>query len=219
MITVVVGVGPGLGMALAGRFGREAGSEVALVARRPDALSAYAAELADASPTVSAHPFPADVADEESLRGAFAAIREQLGDPDVLIYNASLNPAGTPGEVAIAEVEQAFRVGALGALVSLQEVLPAMRARDAGSVLVTGGGLGIRPWPGAPALGMGKAAVRNLVQAAARDLSGTGIHVATVTIMGLVGAPGFEPATIAERFWTLHTQPRGSWETEVLVET
>jgi NADP-dependent 3-hydroxy acid dehydrogenase YdfG len=214
MITVVVGVGPGMGMALARRFGGS-GGEVALVARRPEALAAYVEELRDAG--VSAHAFPADVGEEASLRLAFTAIRAVLGDPDVLVYNASVNIPGSPEEISVEDVLTAFRVGTVGALVSLQEVLPAMRARHAGTVLVTGGGLALRPWPGATALGLAKAAVRNLVEVAARDLEGTGVHVATVTIRGVVGSPGFEPEAIAERFWALHEQPPGAWDTEVLV--
>ena len=204
-----------MGMALASRFGRE-GGVVALVARRPEALAAFVEELAAAG--VTARAFPADVGDEASLRAAFAAIRGALGDPDVLLYNASTNLPGAPGDVTVADVETAFRVGAVGALVALQEVLPAMRARDAGTVRVTGGGLALRPWPGATALGLAKAAVRNLVQVAARDLEGTGVHVATVTIRGIVGSAGLEPEAIAERFWALHEQPRGSWDTEVLAD-
>jgi NADP-dependent 3-hydroxy acid dehydrogenase YdfG len=215
MITVVVGVGPGMGLALASRFGRE-GGEVAVVARRPEALAAYAEELGASG--VSAHPFVADVGDPESLRAALAAVRERLGDPDVLVYNASVNLPGTPGEVSVDDVETAFRVGAVGALVAMQSVLPAMRARDSGTVLVTGGGLALAPWPGATALGMSKAAVRNLVQAAARDLEGTGVHVATVTIRGIVGRPGFEPDAIAERFWELHQQGRDDRATEIFVD-
>jgi len=215
MITVVVGAGPGMGMALARRFGRSSDS-VALVARRPEALSSYVQELAALG--VPAQGFPADVGDEGSLRAAFSAIRADLGDPDVLLYNASLNPPGLPLEVSVADVEASLRVGAVGALVAAQEVLPAMRARGSGSVLVTGGGLALAPWPGATALGMSKAAVRNLVQVLARDLEGTGVRAGTVTIRGIVGTPGFDPDDIAERFWMLHTQAPASGEVEVFID-
>jgi NAD(P)-dependent dehydrogenase (short-subunit alcohol dehydrogenase family) len=215
MITVVVGAGPGMGMALARRFGRDGGS-VALVARRPDALASYVAELSGLG--VASRAFPADVGDEVSLRAAFAAIRDELGDPDVLLYNASLNPAGSPAEVSVADVESALRVGAVGALVAAQEVLPAMRTRGSGTVLITGGGLALAPWPGATALGMAKAAVRNLAQVLARDLEGTGVRAGTVTIRGIVGSPGFDPDDIAERFWEQHRLPAGEGEAEVLVD-
>ena len=204
-----------MGMALARRFGRE-GATVALVARRPEALAAYVADLGALG--IEARGFPADVGDEASLRAAFAAVRAELGDPDVVLYNASLNPAGGPSEVSVGDVESALRVGAVGALVAAQEVLPAMRARGSGTVLVTGGGLALAPWPGATALGMAKAAVRNLAQVLARDLEGTGVRAGTVTIRGIVGAPGFDPDDIADRFWTLHALPAGTGEVEVLVD-
>jgi NAD(P)-dependent dehydrogenase (short-subunit alcohol dehydrogenase family) len=207
-----------MGMALARRFGREGGggSTVALVARRPEALASYVEELAALG--VDARAFPADVGDEASLRSAFAAIRASLGDPDVLLYNASINPAGSPADTTVDALESALRVGAVGALVAAQEVLPAMRTRGSGTVLVTGGGLALAPWPGATALGMAKAAVRNLVQVLARDLEGTGVRAGTVTIRGVVGAPGFDPDDIAERFWALHALPAGTGDVEVLVE-
>ncbi|CAB4947084.1 unannotated protein [freshwater metagenome] len=229
MITVLVGAGPGMGMALARRFGRgqgpdsahsahsaDSGGPVALLARKPEALASYVAELAELG--VDARAYPADVSDEMSLRAAFAEIRADLGDPDVVLYNASISPPGTPGEVPISDVMSAMAVGAVGALVSLQEVLPAMRARDSGTVLITGGGLALEPWPPATALGMSKAAVRNLVQAAARDLADTGVHVATVTINGVLGAPGFAPDDIAEHFWTLHVQSRDDRQSEIIFQ-
>jgi NAD(P)-dependent dehydrogenase (short-subunit alcohol dehydrogenase family) len=93
-----------------------------------------------------------------------------------------------------------------------------MRTRGSGTVLITGGGLALAPWPGATALGMAKAAVRNLAQVLARDLEGSGVRAGTVTIRGIVGAPGFDPDDIAERFWSLHTLPAGTGDVEVLVE-
>jgi hypothetical protein len=42
-----------------------------------------------------------------------------------------------------------------------------------------------------------------------------GIHAATVTIAGAV-QPGtdFDPANIAELFWTAHTDSKDAWQTE-----
>jgi NAD(P)-dependent dehydrogenase (short-subunit alcohol dehydrogenase family) len=212
MITVVVGVGPGMGLALARRFGREGGT-VAMLARRPEALQSYVEELA--AEGVLARGFAADVADETSLRAAFAAVRTELGDPDVLLYNASALHMGAPGDALVADVEHSFRVGALGALVAAQEVLPAMRARGAGTILVTGGGAALRPWAAAVGLGMSKAAVRNLALALHADLRDTGVRAGTVTITGTVGSPGYDPTDIADRFWAWHTAEQPEAEVEV----
>lgn len=213
MIAVVVGAGPGMGLALAQRFGSE-GFTVALIARRPEALATYVSELSTQG--ITGVGFAADIADERSLRGAFAAIRAQLGDPDVLLFNASSNPSGRPDEISAGEVLDAYKIGAVGALISAQEVLGAMRLRGTGSLLFTGGGLAIKPWPPSTALAMSKAALRNLVASLAIDLAGTDIRVGSVLINGLVGKPGFEPQAIAEQFWQVHAAPAGEFDHELI---
>lgn len=212
MLTVIVGVGPGMGMSLARRFG--AAGDLALVLRDEARGRAFAAELAARG--VTAEVYAADAADEAALRSAFARIREAQGDPDVVVHNASYGPTGGPGDVSLDDLEEAFRVGTLGAVVAFQEALPAMRRRDSGTFLVTGSGVALDPWPGGTALTLAKTAVRAFVLAAAKELRGTGVHVGTVTVAGLLGSPGFEPDTVAERFWELHAQPRGAWDTEVV---
>jgi len=213
MIAVVVGAGPGMGLALAQRFG-SGGFTVALIARRADALDDYVAQLAEIG--VTAVGFPADIGVQDSLRSAFAQIRARLGDPDVLLFNASSNPPGRPDELPIDDALTAFNVGALGALVAIQEVLPAMRQRNSGCLFFTGGGLALKPWPPSTGLGMAKAALRNLTASLAIDLAATNIHAATVIINGLVGKPGFEPEVIADRFWELYEQPGGEFSAEII---
>jgi NAD(P)-dependent dehydrogenase (short-subunit alcohol dehydrogenase family) len=213
MLTVIVGVGPGLGMSLARRFGRE-GHELALLVRDEASGAGFVAELAVLGARASA--YAADIGDEAALRAAFADIRAAQGDPDVTVFNASVGAPGSPGDVATGDLEDAFRVGVLGAVWTLQEVLPAMRERDAGVWLATGSGVALRPWPAGTPITLAKAALRAYVLAAARDVEGTGVHVGTVTIDGVLGVPGFEPDTIAERFWALAAEPRGSFTTEVV---
>lgn len=212
MLTVVVGVGPGMGMSLARRFG--AAGEVALLLRDEERGRSFVAELAARG--VTARAYAADIADESALRAALARVRQHQGDPDVVVFNASAGPPGSPADVSTTDLELAFRVGTLAAVVAFQEVLPAMRARDSGTFLVTGSGVALDPWPGGTALTLAKTAVRAFVLAAAKDLSGTGVHVATVTVAGVLGTPGFGPDAVAERFWELHEQPRGSWDAEVV---
>jgi len=91
-----------------------------------------------------------------------------------------------------------------------------MLTRGSGTFLVTGSGVALSPWAGGTALTLAKTAVRAFVLAAAQDTAGTGVHVATVTVAGVLGKPGFEPDTVAERFWELHSQPSGSWDTEIV---
>jgi NAD(P)-dependent dehydrogenase (short-subunit alcohol dehydrogenase family) len=87
-VCAVVGVGPGNGAALARRFARE-GYAVALLARSRETSEALAAELGDA------RAYACDVADQASVKAAFAAIRTELGEVDVIAYNAGSAP-GAP---------------------------------------------------------------------------------------------------------------------------
>ena len=89
-LAAVIGVGPGLGTALARRFAEH--YTVAIVARKADYLEQVAGEIKSAGGTVL--PVAADVSDQAALAEAFATIRK-VGNPEILIYNAAMRPFGT----------------------------------------------------------------------------------------------------------------------------
>ena len=213
-VIAVVGAGPGVGLAVARKFARE-GYRVALVARRPEALDEYVAELDRAG--VTARGFPADAADEASLRSAFAEIRASMGSPEVLVYNAAIMKQGRPSEIPVADLVYDFRVNVAGAVVAAQEVVPDMRKQRRGTILLTGGGLALSPMAPMASLSIGKAGIRSLAQSMGAELEADGIHVATVTICGFV-KPGshFDPDRIADVYWALHQQEPGKREREVI---
>jgi len=213
-VCAVVGAGPGMGMAIARRFGRE-GMAVGLIARRPATLEAGVASLSGNG--IAARGFPADAEEWSSLEGALDAVATTLGAPTVLVYNAAVVDRGYPSQVRPEDLAGTLDVNVVAALVATRAVLPAMRAGGRGTLLYTGGGLSLRPAPVFATLAVGKAALRALALTLAQELEPEGIHAATVTIAGLVqpGTP-FDPDTIAEEYWRLHTQPRGAWEAEVV---
>ena len=218
-LAVIVGAGPGLGLAVGGRFARE-GFRLALVARTPakldlSGLPGGPGGSGSAPPVLAA----ADVSDEAALRAAFAQIRAEAGDPDVLVYNASAFIPGKPTELAYDAFVTGLRIGVAGALVAAQEVAPAMRAAGRGTILITGSGVALKASAGSAALAAQKAAVRSLALTLADELGPDGIHVATVTIRGVL-APGtfFDPELIADTYWELYQEGAGGpdgWRTEV----
>jgi short-subunit dehydrogenase len=210
---VIVGAGPGLGLAVARRF-RSQGYAVGLISRDEQRLRGLAGQV-DADPSASATA-AADVADERSLRQALGAIRDRLGDPRVLVFNPSLHVPGPPTRTAYSDYLHAFRVGAAGLLVCAQEVAPAMRAAGRGTILATGSTIARHPSAEFGTLSMEKAALRVLTLSLAEELAPEGVHVAMVSIAGTIGAPGFEPERIADRHWALHTQPPEEWVNEVV---
>jgi NAD(P)-dependent dehydrogenase (short-subunit alcohol dehydrogenase family) len=223
-VAVVVGVGPGLGAALARRFAAE--YAVALIARKADFISQVAAEIN--AQGGHALPFPANVADAAEIDTAFAAIRTQLGDPDALLYNAAMRPFGRLMETKPSTFENTWRVNAMGAFLCSQQVVAAMLQARHGVILFTGATAGVKPFPTSAAFGPAKFAMRGLAQVMARDLGPQGIHVAWINIDGPIDMPFIrqlrpdakeedllKPAAIAETYWHLAHQDRSAWTQEL----
>src|SRR5690349_24290993 len=130
-VCAVVGVGPGNGAAFARRFAAD-GYAVALLARSP----ASSRELAAALP--GARAWACDVGDAASVERAFDAIRGELGDPEVVIYNAGSGLFGSFDDVTAADFEASWRVNALGMFVVAKQVVPAMQRAGRGNFVVIG---------------------------------------------------------------------------------
>ena len=90
-----------------------------------------------------------------------------------------------------------------------------MSERGSGSILLTGGGFALEPNPEYLSLSIGKAAIRALALGLFDSLKEKGIHVATVTVAALVSPASKDAEAVAEHFWQLHAQPKGSWTAEV----
>jgi short-subunit dehydrogenase len=212
---VVVGAGPGIGQATALAFAR-AGHDIALVSRRPEHLVAATTEIAWTTGRV-VRAYAADAGDAEALRVALAAIKQDLGAPRVLIYNAARVQRCRPSTLDIEQLVQEFRVNTGGALVCAQVLADDMRKAGGGSLLFTGGGLADHPTADFASLSLGKAALRNLAHTLAQELGVHGIHVATLTVHGFVQqGTHFDPHLIAQSFIKLHRQPRGQFEIELI---
>lgn len=208
----VIGAGAGIGQAVARRFARE-GLPAALIARTRRTAAAGADSVGALG--VRALPLIADAADEDALRAALDTATAELGEPDVVVYNAAVIRPDTVGELPLRDHLDTYAVNVLGALTAAAHTLPAMARRGQGTFVVTGGMPEMKRQY--VSLSLGKAGVRALVELLDAEYGPSGVHVATVTVAGAV-APGtaFDPDDIAEHYWRLHTQPRGQWEREVL---
>ena len=213
---VIVGAGPGISTATARRLGR-AGYAVGLIARREEALAELQSELS--ADGILAGRAPAQSGDPASLTAAVELLVDTFGPADVLLYNVSVGrevsvPDLTP-EVLLADLA----AGAIGLQTAVRAVLPGMRELGGGTVLATGGGTADKPMASMASLGVQKAALRSLVQVQAAGLKDDGVHVATVTIRGLVGNDRqIHPDTVAELYADLVAEtsgPRHAWRTVV----
>jgi NAD(P)-dependent dehydrogenase (short-subunit alcohol dehydrogenase family) len=209
---VVIGAGPGLGQAVAGRFAR-AGLPVAVLARRASTTGAVVEALAPTGVPVLG--LVADVTDETSLRAALDRAATDLAPPEVIVYNAALIRPDRPGELPTRDHQHAWAVNVVGALTAAAHTAPQLTARGGGSFLITGGMP--EPDPDYVSLSLGKAGLRALATLLHREYGPAGLHIATITVAGPIAAhTAFDPDIIAEHYWRLHTQPPDHWQHEII---
>lgn len=224
-ITAILGVGPGLGAALAERFTAE-GHELALLSRSMRNRKPVVERITRAGG--KAQGYDCDAGDPESVAAAFARIRDTLGDPAVLIYNAGSYAPGGILDMEPERFEAAWRANCYGGFLAAREVLPAMLEAGAGTILFTGATASLRGGAGFAGLAVGKFGLRALAQSMAREFGPRGIHVTHVVIDGQIGTPSaherqperpeetfLAPKDIAEDYWQLYRQPRSSWTQEL----
>ena len=214
---VIVGAGPGLGVALARRF-LSGGAKVSLIARAEDRLATMATELqSDHQRQVAWRA--ADAGQPDALTAAIAELSAEQGAPDVLIYNAAVLRSQMPLELAPETLLAETRVNLVGALAAAQAVAPAMVAAGRGTILFTGGGLALEPYPEWTSLAIGKAGLRSLSFSLYKDLSPKGVHVSVIAVCGLVAPCGlFDPDGIAEEYWRLSVAPEGLADRERIIQ-
>ncbi|MFJ8154507.1 SDR family NAD(P)-dependent oxidoreductase [Streptomyces sp. NPDC094468] len=206
----IVGAGPGLGAAVARRFGRE-GHSVALLARDADRLAALAEELAGLG--VEARGYPSDVRDPLALAGALERAGEELGTVEILQYSPVpqrdfMRPVL---ETTHADLLGPVEFSVYGPVAAVQQVLPGMRELGRGTVLLVNGGTAVIPHPDRAGTSVAFAAESAYGHLLHDALVGEGIHVAQLVIPGAIveGHARKDPAVLADTLWAIHRDRHG----------
>ena len=230
-----VGVRWGVGGAISQKFARE-GFLVVLTTR--NAANAASLQAAIGEQGGESIIVELDLASPDSISNAFAQIREQAGEPDVLVYNAGyLEGRDLPPEKELLEhipfemFETAQHIASSGPFLVAKEVLPSMRERGKGSILISNNSSSLRGrkrYTG-QSLYYPRVLMRTLAQALTEEYSEYGVHVANVVIDGTIDSPGtramphsqqhpellINPVAIADAFYYLHTQDKSCWTHEL----
>ena len=230
-----VGVRWGVGGAVAQKFSQE-GYFVVLTTRI--ASNAAALEAAIREQGGDSMIVELDLVSTESISNAFAEIRDQAGDPEVLVYNAGyLEGRDLPPEMELLEhipvemFETAQHIASRGTFLVAKEVMTAMRKEGKGSFLITNNQFSLRGkkrYTG-QSLYYPRVMMRTLAQVLTEEYSEHGVHVANVIIDGLIDSPGtralpiaqeqpdviMNPVKIAEAFYYLHSQDKSCWTHEI----
>src|SRR5262245_57440555 len=230
-----VGVRWGVGGAVAQKFAQE-GFAVVLTTRRAENAAALDEAIRKQGGTSTIVEL--DLVSQDSISKAFATIREQVGDPEVLVYNAGyLEGRDLPPEkellehVPIEMFETTQHIASRGPFLVAKEVLTAMRKRGEGSFLITNNSSSLRGRKRmtGQSLYYPRTMMRTLAQVLTEEYSEHGVHVANVVIDGLIDSPGtralpraqknpetvMNPVKIAEAFYYLHTQDKSCWTHEL----
>jgi NAD(P)-dependent dehydrogenase (short-subunit alcohol dehydrogenase family) len=230
-----VGVRWGIGGAIAQKFASE-GFFVVLTTRTSS--NAASLEVAIREQGGDTMIVELDLVSEDSISSAFAQIREQAGDPEVLIYNAGyLEGRDLPPEKELLEhipvemFDTAQHIASRGPFLVAKEVLPAMREKGHGSFLFSNNSSSLRGrkrYTG-QSLYYPRVMMRTLAQVLTEEYSEYGVHVANVIIDGTIDSPGtrampkaqqnpdliVNPVKIAEAFHYLHSQDKSCWTHEL----
>jgi NAD(P)-dependent dehydrogenase (short-subunit alcohol dehydrogenase family) len=232
---VPLGARWGIGGAVAQKFARE-GFFVVLTSRAAANAAALAAAIRE--PGGACAVVELDVVSEASIAGAFAKIRAEAGEPEVVVYNVGyLEGRDLPPDKELLEhiptemFDLAQHLASRGPFLVAKQALPAMRARGSGTFLITNNPAALRGRKRltGQSLYYPRVMMRALAQVLTEEYSAHGVHVANVIVDGLIDSPGtralpiaqkrpalvMNPVKIAEAYWYLHTQDRSCWTHEL----
>jgi NAD(P)-dependent dehydrogenase (short-subunit alcohol dehydrogenase family) len=215
---LIVGAGPGISASLA-RGLAAAGLKVGVAARNVEKLAPLAAET-------GAQTFPVDASQPAAVARLFEDVDGRLGEPDIVVYNASARAHGPIAELDPEAVRKAVEISAFGGFLVVRQAARRMIPHGRGAILLTGASASVKGYAHSAAFAMGKFALRGLAQSVARELAPKGIHVAHFVIDGGVRSARrpdpadrpdstLDPNAIAQTYLDILRQPRSAWSLEV----
>ena len=230
-VCLVVGVGDGLGSALAKAFAAE-GYPLCMTrrARNLDALEKVAQEIRGKGGT--AHAYGVDARAEDEMVALFETIERDVGPLEVVVFNIGANVRFGIRETTARVFTKVWEMACFAGFLAGREAAKVMVPRGRGTILFTGATASVRGRDGFSAFAAAKHGLRAVAQSMARELGPQGIHVAHVVIDGavdgvfirsnrdnvdelLAGDAILRPEDIAKSFVALHRQPRSAWTHEL----
>ena len=234
---VEVGVRWGVGGAIAQKFAAEGFFTVVTTRNEKNAAPLAAAIREQGGECMIVE---LDLVSQKSIADAFATIRREAGDPEVLVYNAGyLEGRDLPPEKELLEfvpveiLDVGLHVSARGPFLVAQEVLPAMRKNGHGSFFFSNNSSSLRGKKRmtGQSLYYPRVLMRTLAQVLTEEYSEHGVHVANIVIDGSIDSPGsraltrnqnrrdlvINPVKIADAYWYLHTQDKSCWTHELML--
>lgn len=184
---MVTGGGRGIGAAIADALARE-GATVSVLGRDAARLAAQVEALGGAG---RAQAVAADVADETSVRAAFAAVRERYGRVDVLVNNAGQAGSAPAARTDLALWQAMLAVNLTGTFLCTREALPEMTKRGSGRIVNVASTAGLLGYAYVSAYCAAKHGVVGFTRAVALETAKSGVTVNAV-------CPGYTETDIVQ---------------------
>ena len=218
---LIVGAGPGLSASLARLFTKE-GMKVALAARDVKKLEPLVNEI-------NGGAYGCDACMPKDVENLFNSVIKDIGEPNLVVYNASGRVRGPIIELDPEEVRKTIMITCYGGFLVGQAAAKRMIKAGGGTILFTGASASVKGYAKSPAFAMGKFGLSGLVQSMARELQPQNIHVAQVVIDGGIYEPtrrperltsrgpdgSLDPDAIAQTYLHLHRQHRSAWASHI----
>ncbi|MEM7122449.1 MAG: SDR family NAD(P)-dependent oxidoreductase [Pseudomonadota bacterium] len=226
-VALIVGAGAGLGGGLGRRFAA-ADMGVALASRNEDNATRLAGEVAKVAGS-TVRGYGCDATNAEDVTDLFDSVTNDLGDPDVVVYNASGFLMKSVLEIDPDELAEQWEVTCLGGFLIGREAARRMVEREnGGTIIFTGATACYKGSANFAGFAVGKFGLRALAQSMARELGPRGVHVALVNIDGEINGPHhaheiedrgvdafLDTDAIAETYYALHRQHPTAWTHEL----
>lgn len=228
---LVVGVGDGVGSAIARAFAAE-GYTVCMT-RRPrhlDQLEALAVEIRGNGG--DARAYGVDARQEAEMVALVDRIEAEVGPLEVVVFNIGANVRFGVVETTAQVFSKVWEMACFAGFLTGREAARVMLPRGRGTILFTGASASLRGKDGFSAFASAKAGLRAMAQSLAREVGPKGVHVAHVVVDGAIDGVFtrsiredvegllardeiLKPDDIAANYVWLHNQPRSAWTHEI----
>ncbi|KAE8322446.1 hypothetical protein BDV39DRAFT_218596 [Aspergillus sergii] len=228
---LLIGSGPGIGVAVASLFAQKHFDHIALFARNPSQLQAdketILSSAADVGRQVHVRTWQVDISDLEQFKAALTEV-QSFGTLECVYFNAARVGGSKFFDFPVEDIELDLKVSVTALYVAVQWATPilanTMMQTNSGigfkpTILVTNSLLPVDPIPEYFSLSVAKAAQANLVKSLQKSLAKGGTRVGMVIVGGIVSPDSkfLNPTTIAEQAWELFNQDGADWKAQVSI--
>lgn len=177
-VAFVTGASKGIGRAVARQLAAE-GCDVAITARGADTLEKAARQIADETGR-TVLPLAGDMSVTADIERCVGATMERLGPIDVLVTCAGSSPGGLLEDLTEDQWMSSLSLKFMGYVRTVRAVIPHMRERGSGSIVLVVGNDGLKPSYWELTAGVANAADINFASSVAEQYGRYGVRVNTV---------------------------------------